>query len=183
MFPCGRGNLLIALTCLLSATSVHSTLPHYDENHVLSQNAILYQNTDHCRDKVTQMWNENNGYASARELIALSENELGQFQHSSGGGETSQCFAACVNVGTPESHIYHPLSHLTYIEQKEEMEIWSAESAITGDEVSAASNRARDSHRQLLDWSRECRAAEVSVVSFLPASLALLWMDSLNPGQ
>jgi hypothetical protein len=154
-------------------TLVQSDELKFDERRHLAQNAILYQNTTHCRDKITHIWRENNGYSNARDLVALQESELAKFYEANkdlaaaAAVSASTCLAVCVNEGTAKEHLYHPLPFLTYSEQ---MPFPPTAAAITAD------------RHQLLDWNYQCRIAEVSVISFSPEPLTLVWVDLMNPG-
>mmetsp|Transcript_21451 Transcript_21451/g.36112 ORF Transcript_21451/g.36112 Transcript_21451/m.36112 type:complete len:523 (-) Transcript_21451:203-1771(-) len=164
------------LLCCLSLTSLallaHSQLLpqlEFDDARHLASNYILHRNSSHCQEKVANMWTENNRYAHSREIVALSETELLALSILNGDNSASNssdqsCVAVCVNVGTAEQHLHSPLPYLIYTE------------------ASAASASA--DRRQLLDWNRHCREAEVSVISFIPdTTLSLVWIDTANPGR
>ena len=169
----------------------------FDENRRVSQNAILYQDSPHCLQRITQVWTQNNGYSTARDLIPLNETALARFHEARSGQRVAflplslpvsqSCLAVCVNEGTAEDHIYDPLPHLIYSEQAPEQE-QEQHLAAGGqdDDIDRDKDKDRDRDRadrhQLLDWNYECRVAEVSVISFQPEELTLVWIDTLNAG-
>lgn len=170
----GTSVLLLLYYCLVSlalaARAQFLSQLAFDDNRHLAHNYILHRNSSHCQEKVTRMWTENNRYAHSREILALSEHELSAFSLPRGdnGDDYSNaqgsegCVAICINVGVAEQLLHSPLPYLTYTEAPEAI---------------------ADRHL-LLDWTRHCREAEVSVMSFVPdATFSLVWVDTSTPGR
>lgn len=153
-------NALVAW-CIVA---VSSNVLRYNERRHISHNAIVVQNTSHCIEKVTQMWTENNGYSHSRDIVILSGSDLDKFYNGSNSDQSVDCLAVCVNMGTPEEFVHHPLPYLTFQQN--------------GSSSKSDADMNTDSRYQLLDWNYNCRVAEVSVISFMPEALVLLWVDT-----
>ena len=184
--------LIIIIVTLILLVESQETLnkdffydQYYDNNQKLSSNLIIIQQNDnnnnnninnddddsHCYNKIiNNIWNQRNSYSNSRVAVEVDNEEINKFfnknnkkKEQEDGSKESNCKAVCVNIGTAKELLYHPLPFLKYSEDQDDDE--------------------DEDEEKLLDWNYHCRVVEVSVVSFLPEELSLVWIDLLNPGK